>query len=137
MPFLVGIAPLLAALGGLAGAGVGIGEAVAGSGKSATAPVSPVSPPPTPPSANNLLQQREQIAGQIPNVDAATSGAASPDYQSLIAQILSGTAGQSGANASGAAATGQQFTPANSQPTNAAVAGQPANLSDFLNSFTQ
>jgi hypothetical protein len=126
MPFL----PMLAAIAGLAGTGVSIGETVANSGGGA--PTTPTTPTPTPPSAQALAQQKALVSQQLPNVVGATSGLANPSYDSLIAQILSGITGQSGANAAGASATGQQFTAANNQPTNAAVNNQSPNLSDFL-----
>lgn len=130
MPWL----PALAAIAGLASAGTTIGMDIAGAG-GAPNPTAPTTSKPTPPNPQQLLQQKSLVSQQLPNVVGATSGLASPSYDSLIAQILAGVTGQPGANAAGASATGQQFTPANSQPTNAAVSGQPANLSDFINSF--
>jgi hypothetical protein len=127
---------LLGTIGGLASAGVGIGEAVAGGGAPQTpTPTPPGAPTPTPPNAAQLMQQKALVSQQEPNVVGATSGAASPEYDSLISQILAGVTGQPGANAAGGAATGQQFTPANSQSTNAAVNGTTPNLSDFINNF--
>lgn len=143
MPFLAPViawfaanAGTLAAVGSVAGAGTSIGEAIANSG----APKTPGAPAPTPPNAEALAQQRAAVAQQEPNVVGATSGLASPSYDSLIAQILSGVLGQPGATAAGNAATfqpgtgqsfQQNFSPANSQPTNAAVQG--TSLSDFVN----
>lgn len=135
MPQLLALAPLLAGIGGLASAGVGIGEAVSNSGS--PAPTTPTAPAPTPPNAQALAQQKALVAGQVPNVDSAVSGLASPGYLSDIAQTTAGTIGTAGSTAAGAQATGQQFTPANSQPTNAAVNGQSVNLSDFINQFSQ
>lgn len=132
MPVTLALAGLLA---GLAGTGASIGETIAnsgGGGKTAT----PTTPTPTPPNAQALAQQRALVSQQTPNVVGATSGLASPSYDSLIAQILAGTVGQPGSTAAGNAATGQNFTPANAQATNAAVQGQPIALSDFLNNFT-
>lgn len=127
MPFSLALAGILA---GLAGTGVSIGETIANSG-------GPPKPPgPTPPSPQVLAQQRALVAQQTPNVIGATSGLASPSYDSLIAQILAGTLGQPGSTAAGNAATGQNFSPANSQATNAAVQGQPVQLSDFVNTST-
>ena len=132
MPFL----PALAAIAGLATSGISIGDTLANSGGGGT-PATPKPPAPTPPNAQQLAQTRAAIAQQVPNVDAATSGSASPEYQSLMAQILSGVLGQPGANAAGASATGQQpFSAANAQPTNAAVNNQPVALSDFINANT-
>lgn len=130
MPQIIGI---IASIASIAGAGTSIGEAIANSG-GPSAPKAATAPAVTPPNAQQLAQQRALVGQQVPNVDAATSGAASPEYQSLMAQILSGVLGQPGANAAGASATGQQpFSVANSQPTNAAVQGSPVNLSDFIN----
>jgi hypothetical protein len=130
MPWL----PALAAIAGLAGTGVSVGEAIANSGGP---PKTPTVPPPTPPNAQALAQQKALVAQQEPNVLGATSGLASPSYDSLIAQILAGTLGQPGSTAAGNAATGQNFSPANAQATNAAVQGQPLQLSDFLNTSAQ
>lgn len=140
MPFLAPVIgwlaadlPALAAVGSLAGAGVGIGETVANAGNKLP---TVATPQPTPPSANQLLQQREAVASQVPNEQASGSGTLSPDFESIMAQILAGTIGQPGSTAAGQSATGQQFQTANNQPTNAAVNGQPVNLSDFINSFS-
>jgi hypothetical protein len=133
MPWLLAALPAIAAIGGTAAAGTTIGLDIANAGNKT---VTPTTPAPTPPNAQQLEQQKALISQQLPNIVGATSGLANPSYDALIAQILSGTAGQSGANASAGAATGQAFTPANSQPTNAAVQGQPVNLSDFINSFS-
>ena len=132
MPPLIALLPTIAAIGGLASAGVGIGEAVANSGGSKP----PTAPTPTPPNAQQLAQQQAAVSQQLPNVVGQTSGLASPSYDSLISQILAGVIGQPGANAAGAGATGQAFSTSNSQPTNAAVQGQPIQLSDFVNSNT-
>jgi hypothetical protein len=130
MPQLLALIPILAGAGGLASAGLGIANAVGG------APTAPTIPPPKPPDANALAQQRALVAQQTPNVVGATSGLASPSYDSLIAQILAGTLGQPGSTAAGNAATGQNFSPVNAQPTNAAVTGGDIGLSNFLNTST-
>lgn len=123
MPFLVSLIPLITA-------GVGLADTISG-------PPKPPGPPtPTPPTIQQLTQQRALVAQQAPNVVGATSGLANPAYDSLMAQILAGTLGQPGSTAAGAAATGQNFSPANSQATNAAVQGQPVQLSDFVNTST-
>src|SRR5579863_2807337 len=127
MPFLAGLLPLLAGVGSLAGTGLGIASAVENAGS----PAAPAAPAPTPPNAQQLLEQRAAGAQQEPNVISSTSGLASPEYSSLIAQILAGTLGQPGSTAAGNAATGQNFTPANSQATNSVVQGSPLQLSDF------
>lgn len=130
MPFLAGLLPLLAGAGSLAGTGIGIANAVSG------APKPPAPSLPTPPTTQALGQERALVSQQLPNVVGATSGLASPSYDSLIAQILAGVLGQPGAAAAGASATGQNFSPANSQATNAAVQGTPVQLSDFVNTST-
>ena len=134
MPPLIALLPTIAAIGGLAATGTTIGMDIAGAGGSK--PAAPTTSTPAPPNAQQLAQQKALISQQVPNIDSATSGTTSPEYQSMIAQILAGVTGQPGANASGAAATGQQFSAANSQPTNAAVNGQDVNLSSFLNNNT-
>jgi hypothetical protein len=133
--FFAANAPAIGAASALAGAGTSIGEAIANSGGPPT-PATPTPPAPTPPNAQALAQQRAAVAQQTPNVVGATSGLASPSYDALIAQILAGTIGQPGSAAAGASATGQNFSPANAQPTNAVVQGQPIALSDFVNNFT-
>jgi len=130
--FLAANAPAIGAAASIAGAGTSIGEAIANS----SGPKTPGAPTPTPPNAQQLAQQKALVAQQAPNVVGATSGLASPGYDALIAQILAGTLGQPGSTAAGAAATGQNFSPVNSQATNAAVQGQPVSLSDFLNTST-
>jgi hypothetical protein len=130
-------AATIGAVSGLAGAGISGGEAIAnavGGKPNATAPSTPA---PTPPNAQQLLQQKELVSQQLPNVVGATSGLASPSYDSLISQILSGVLGQPGANAAGAGATGQSFTPANNAATTAAVNDQVPSLSNFLDQFSQ
>jgi hypothetical protein len=128
------MAATLAIIGSIVGIGGGaasIGTAIA-NGVSGGPPKPPGPPAPTPPNAQQLLQQRAAVAQQEPNVISSTSGLASPEYSSLISQILAGVLGQPGANAAGASATGQQsFTPANSQATNSVVQGSPLQLSDF------
>src|SRR5579863_8023504 len=128
---------ILASIGSLAGAGTSIGLGIA---NAAGSPAAPAAPAPTPPNAQQLLQQREAVAQQEPNVVSSTSGLASPEYSSLIAQLLAGTLGQPGSTAAGNAASGftpgtgqtltQNFTPANSQATNSVVQGSPLQLSD-------
>lgn len=137
MPFMLGLIPLLTAAGGLAGTGLSIANAVSGS------PAAPTAPGATPPTAQALAQQKAAIAQQDPNLQASGSGELSPAYTSLISQILAGTIGQPGSTAAGNATAGftpgtgqslnQNFTPANSQSTNAAVQGGQINLSDYVN----
>jgi hypothetical protein len=129
MPWL----PALAAIAGLAGTGVSIGESIANSGGGAPSPKTPTAPTPTPPDANALLQRRQLIGSADSNTQAQTSGTAGDFYRLITDQLNSGTLGQAGSQG---AANQTVFTPANSQPTNAAVAGQVPNLSDFLNSFS-
>ncbi len=132
MPQLLALIPILAGAGGLASAGLGIANAVDGAGK----PTAPTIPPPKPPDAQAQQNLNARVGQQEPSVTEATSGLASPDYRSMIAQILAGTLGQPGSTAAGNAATGQNFSPVNAQPTNAAVQGNPIQLSDFLNTST-
>jgi hypothetical protein len=143
----VGLGSLGGALGTFAapsalatGLGTGIplaatlGTTIAGAVNQPGAPPAP--PLPTPPNAQAQQNLNARVGQQEPNVVGANSGLASPSYDSLIAQILAGTLGQPGSTAAGASATGQNFTPANSQATNAAVQGTPVNLSDFLSTST-
>jgi hypothetical protein len=132
MPWL----PVVAAIAGLAGTGISVGETLANSGGGGAAPKPAAPPPPKPPDPAALLQQKALVAQQNPNEVAATAGLANPAFLALMDQLRAGTLGQPGSAAAGASATGQQFSPANSQPTNAAVSGQPINLSDFINTST-
>lgn len=128
--FLTANAAPIGAAASIATAGTTIGEAIANSGKGAT-PSTPTAPAVTPPNPQQLLQEKALVGQQLPNVVGATSGLANPSYEALIAQLLAGVTGQPGAQAAGAAATGQNFQPASSQATNAAVNNQPVNLADI------
>lgn len=129
MPFSLALAGILA---GLASSGVGIGETIANSGGSKP-PTAPVTPPPN---AQQLLQQRQVVGQQDSNLQESGSGDLGSSFLQLMAPYLAGISGQPGANAAGAAGAGQQWSAANSQPTNAAVNGQSVNLSDFINTNT-
>jgi hypothetical protein len=155
MPPLLAALPLIAAIGGLAGTGVGLGLELSNQ---------PGSPAPTTPNAgataatNNANMQAEKaaISQQTPNVNAATSGLANPDYVAQIAQLLAGTAGNPGSQGAaqqsiaqafglpGGSGTGgttpgqgtstSNFTPAGANPSPAAQ-NNPVNLSDFVTRF--
>lgn len=141
MPFLAPIVAFLAtnaatigAISSIAGAGTSIGEAIANSGGSKQGtPTAPVTPPPN---AEQLLQQKQLVGQQSSNLESATSGTAGPDFLALFAPYLAGISGQPGADAAGRGAANQAWTPANSQPTNAAVNGQDVNLSSFVQNNT-
>lgn len=137
MPQLLALLPTLASIGSLAGAGVSIGEAIAGSGgPQQPSPTTPATPQgPTPPNAQALAQQKALVSQQLPNLIGSTSGLANPDYDALMAKILAGVIGQPGSNAAGQGATAQAFQAANSQPNNTPP-GQVPNLSDFISSFS-
>ena len=132
MPPLIALLPTLAAIGGLAGAGVSIGEAVAGSG-GAKAPTTPTAPAPTPPNPQDLLQKKQLLGQADSNTQAQTGGTAGDFYRLINDQLQAGTLGQAGSQG---AANQTVFTPANSQPTNSVVNGQAPNLTDFLSSFS-
>ena len=131
--FLATNAPAIGAASAIAGAGTTIGSTIANAVSGPGTPGAPTVPTTPPPNAQAQQNLNARVGQQEPNVIGATSGLANPAYDSLIAQILAGTVGQPGSNAAGASATGQQFSAANSQPTNAAVQGQPADLSSFIN----
>lgn len=133
VPFLTAAAPVASAAASLGSLGLGIANAASGP---SGIPTPPGPTPATPPTPQQLAQQRALVQQQLPNVLGATSGLANPAYDSLIAQILAGTIGQPGSTAAGNNAVGQNFSPANSQATNAAVQGQPVQLSDFVNTST-
>ncbi len=139
MPVLLAALPILlpalgaaATAGTLASTGLNIANTISGPG----APATPAAAAPKPPDAQELLQKRELISQQIPNLISSGSGTLSPEFIQLMASLNSGVLGTPGANAAGQAATEQQFTPANSQATNAVVNGQNPSLSDFLSSFS-
>lgn len=122
----------LGTLGGIAGAGTSIGETIANGGGQKT----PMQTPTPPPNAQQLLQERGLVGQQDSNLQSSLSGTGGSDFLSLFAPYLAGLSGQPGANAAGQFGVNQNWTPANSQPTNAAVQGQPVSLSDFINSNT-
>jgi hypothetical protein len=156
MPPLLAALPLIAAIGGLAGTGVGLGLELSnrpGTPKATTADAGATA------ATNNANLQAEKaaISQQTPNVNAATSGLANPDYVASIAQLLAGTAGNPGSSGAaqqaiaqafglpspgsgttgttpGQATSTSNFTPAGSNPSPAAQNG-PVNLSDFVTRF--
>lgn len=135
MAFITGlvselIIPALTAGGAAASAGLGIANAVSGT------PKAPTVPGPTPPNPQQLLQQRQAVSAQDSNLQEAGSGDLGANFLAQIAPNLAGISGQPGANAAGSFGANQNWTPANSQPINAAVQGQPFNLSDFINGIT-
>ncbi len=136
---------IIALVGGLAASGT------IGGGGSSPKPV-PASTATTP--AQQQLTQNQQkalINEQAPNVVSQTSGLTNPDYVAQISQLLSGTAGQSGAPGAaqdviakvfglqGGAPSGgaSGFTPAGATASSSASASptSPVSLSDFVNSF--
>ncbi len=155
MPPILAALPLIAAIGGLAGTGVGLGLELSNR---------PGSPSPTAATnagvtaeQNNSAQQAEKaaISQQAPNVNAATSGLANPEYVEQIAQLLAGTAGQPGSTGAAKSAIAQafglpggavgpapgvqgtstsNFTPAGTTG-NANAGSAPVNLSEFDTRF--
>jgi hypothetical protein len=119
-----------AALTGLATTGVGLANSLSQPGPQA-APAAPVTPPPN---AQTTLQQRQLTGQQSSDLQSSGSGDLGSNFVALMAPYLAGISGQPGANAAGQYAANQNWTPANSQPTNAAVNGQPVDLSNFINS---
>jgi hypothetical protein len=155
MPPLLAALPLIAAIGGLAGTGVGLGLELSnrpGTPKATTADAGATA------ATNNANLQAEKaaISQQTPNVNAATSGLANPDYVASISQLLAGTAGNPGSTGAaqqaiaqafglpggsgtggttpGQATSTSNFTPAGANP-NPAAQNQPTNLSEFVQRF--
>ena len=86
----IALLPVIAAIAGLAGTGISLGEMLANkpSGKMpTTAPAAPAVSPAMAP------QIKAAISGQDANIQAQTGGSLSPDYLTQIAPILAGTAG--------------------------------------------
>jgi len=154
MPPLLAALPLIAAIGGLAGTGVGLGLELSNQpGKTSATPNAGVTA-----ATNNANLQAEKaaISSQTPNVDSATSGLANPDYVASISQLLAGTAGNPGSTGAaqqaiaqafglpggsgtggttpGQATSTSNFTPAGANP-NPAAQNQPTNLSEFVQRF--
>ena len=147
MPPLVAALPVIAAVAGLAGTGVGLGLELSNQPGGAT------TPPPTPAVINQEQQQEKAaISQQAPNILAQTSGLANPDYVAQLAQLLAGTGGQTGSQGAasqiasqlfglspGTPATpgaGSSFTPAGTgTANNPAPANSQVQLSDFVNRF--
>ena len=154
MPPLLAILPAIAAIGSLAGTGVGLGLELSNQ---------PGSPAPTTNAGvtaatnnANVNAERAAVAQQTPNVTSATSGLTSPDYVAQIAQLLAGTAGNPGSSGAAQQAINQAFglgggtggtTPPGVQGTstsNLPTAGSnpapgaqsaPINLSEFVSRF--
>jgi hypothetical protein len=139
MPFGSTLA-IIASIASLAGTGITVGETLANQ------PGSP-KPPPTTPAAETPAQQtatqnqqKALINQQLPNILSETSGLANPDYVKQIAQLLSGTAGQSGSSGAASSAVERafglpaNFTPAGS-PGSGANSAAPVSLSDFVNNY--
>jgi hypothetical protein len=147
---------LIATIASLAGTGTSLGLSLANQ------PGGPPKPQPTPPGVTALQNTERQnaekaaIGGQVPNILASTSGLANPEYVAQIAQLLSGTAGQSGSSGAAQDAIKKAFgittggtaggTPgvqgtstSNFKPagvdTNPNPGSAPVNLSDFVTSF--
>lgn len=145
---------LIATIASLAGTGTSLGLSLANQ------PGKPKPPPVTPPGVTALQNtatqnaQRAAIGRETPNIIGATSGLANPEYVSSIAQILAGTAGQSGSSGaardaiakafglpSGTATPGAQnastsnFTPAGTGASGETAPPGPTNLSDFVSQF--
>jgi hypothetical protein len=153
MPPLLAALPLIAAIGGLAGTGVGLGLELSNK------PGAPKTVPETPAQiGTNQNQIKAAVSQEDPNILAQTSGLANPDYVAQISQLLAGTGGQTGSTGaardaaaqafglpsiSGGGGTGpvrppatpgsQQFVPAGQSPS--ADSQTPVQLSDFVNRF--
>jgi hypothetical protein len=158
MPPLLAILPAIAAIGSLAGTGVGLGLELSNQ------PGKPKPPTITPPTAAQLAstqnQEKSLISQNAPNVLEQTSGLANPDYVAQISQLLAGTGGQTGSTGAardvvsrlfglptgpgaspGAVAPpatpgATNFTPAGTaSAANPASAQTPVALSDFVDRF--
>ena len=150
MPPLLAALPIIAAIGSLAGTGVGLGLELSNRPGSPKPPSTTTTPAVQTPAeqSQQQAQQKALISQQTPNVLSATSGLANPAYVEQIASLLSGTAGQPGSTGAAQQAVGSAFgfnslpgTPKSFTPSGGAggsgggTSGAPNNLSDFVNSF--
>ena len=154
MPPLIAALPIIAAVAGLAGTGVGLGLELSNQPGSPK-PVTPTAPTP----AQNAVTQNQEkalIGQQLPNVLSQTSGLANPEYLAQMAQLLAGTAGSPGSTGAaqqaiaqafglppgaftggGGATPASRFTPAGANPNTSAATDPttPVSLSEFVKSF--
>jgi hypothetical protein len=150
---VVGVIELISAI-------AGIGSTAYSLANRPSAPKAPTSPP----AGVSALERERQmgaekaaIGQQTPNVVAATSGLANPEYIAQISQLLSGTAGQPGSRGAAdavirqvfglgapslgggggvpAGTQGTNFTPASASSANLPPAGDATGISDFVRSF--
>lgn len=99
MPPVLALLPIIAAITGIAGTGVGLGLELSnqpGSPKAATP-----SPADTAAAADKTKQsQIAALSQQTPNIQANTGGSLSPDAWAQLAAVLSGQAGTPGIGSS-------------------------------------
>jgi hypothetical protein len=149
MPFL----PIIAAIAGLAGTGVGVGLDIADASgnKTPATPATPATPTSTGPTQQQLSQLKSAISAQAPNVIGETSGLANPEYVAQMSQLLAGTSNSPGSTGQAQSVIQSLFggapqgpTPAQNQPfqatgtgtqTGPPSVGAGAGLSDFVNQF--
>lgn len=151
MPQVLALIPLVI---GAVGAGEGIASLV----NRPSAPKVPTAPPPGVTAIQRDQQvnaEKAAISQQSPNVVAATSGLANPEYVAQISQLLSGTAGQPGARGAAnaiirqifglgptagpgplpAGTQGTNFTPASATTASVAPTADTTGISDFVRQF--
>ena len=128
-------------------AAIGLASTLATTGyELSNQPGTPKAPSTTPTPAQQTQNQRgvqAAVAQQLPNVQASTSGFTNPAYSSMMAQLLSGTAGQQGSQTGAGRAVAQAFglpsTPSNlnlaGSTTNTSIPPSETALSDFANQF--
>lgn len=123
MPPLLAALPLIAAIGGLAGTGVGLGLDLSNQ---------PGKPAPTPPLTpaqigTNQNQIKAAVSQEDPDILSSTSGLANPDYVAQISQLLAGTGGQTGSTGAARSAAAQAFgLPSGNSIAGAGSPGPPA-----------
>lgn len=90
------ILPVIAAIVGIAGTGVSLGESLANQPGTPKPPAAPTVAQTTPEATATADAQKAAIAQQFPNIQAQTGGTLSPDAFLQLAQLSSGQAGQPG-----------------------------------------
>jgi hypothetical protein len=96
MPFIIPLLPIIAAIGSLAGTGVGLGLELSNQPGTPKAAAPPTVAQTTPGADATKTAQEASIAEQFPNLQASTGGSLSPDAWIQLSQMISGTAGTPG-----------------------------------------
>ncbi len=152
------IASTLALIGtivGLGATGTELGMSLANRPGTPKTPTTPAAPAQQSQASQDATQNQQKalINQQLPDILSNTSGLVNPEYAKQMAELLSGTAGQSGATGAASSAVSSafglpsfggaggkgDFVPAGAGNANsggsANASTNPVALSDFLNSY--